>query len=348
MLDLTTASALRIGKVRTGGARTGGVRRGGVRRGMACALALALSSAAAAAKDYPSKPVAVIVPFAAGGTADALGRVYAERLSQRLGRTFVIENRAGAGGNVGVAATAKAVPDGYTLGVASVTIAINPHVYREKMPFDPVKDLQPLHLMATQPNLLVVHPSIPAKTVAELVAYVKANPGKESFASSGVGTSLHLCMELLMAQTGISLPHVVYRASNQVMQDVVAGQVRIACDNASSAVPQVKAGTVRGIGVSSLSRLEELPDLPAIAESLPGFEALTWFGFVAPVGLPQPVAARLVAELKAISAEPAVQERMVALSSVPSRLAGDEFAAFIRSELAKWGPVVEKAGIKQP
>jgi len=311
------------------------------------ALAL-LATPALAQGLWPAGPVRFIGIFPPGGGTDIMSRLWCAKMAEITGQQFLVENRAGAGGNVGVAATAKAVPDGYTLGVASVTIAINPHVYREKMPFDPVKDLQPLHLMATQPNLLVVHPSIPAKTVAELVAYVKANPGKESFASSGVGTSLHLCMELLMAQTGISLPHVVYRASNQVMQDVVAGQVRIACDNASSAVPQVKAGTVRGIGVSSLSRLEELPDLPAIAESLPGFEALTWFGFVAPVGLPQPVAARLVAELKAISAEPAVQERMVALSSVPSRLAGDEFAAFIRSELAKWGPVVEKAGIKQP
>jgi tripartite-type tricarboxylate transporter receptor subunit TctC len=210
------------------------------------AFAVALAGAGglpAYAQPYPSRPVTVIVPFAAGGTADALGRIFAERLSERMGQQFVIENRAGAGGNVGVNATAKAPPDGYTIGVASVTIAINPHVYREKMPFDPVRDLKPLHLMATQPNVLVVHPSIPAKTVPELVAYLKANPGKESFASSGVGTSLHLCMELFMAQTGTSLPHVAYRASNQVINDVVAGHVKIACDNAASAVPQSRAGT---------------------------------------------------------------------------------------------------------
>lgn len=311
-------------------------------------LGLLTGPAAAQAPAYPVRPVTVFVPFAAGGTADALGRIFAEGLSARLGQQFLIENRTGAGGNTGVAATARAAPDGYGLGVASVTIAINPHVYKEKMPFDPVKDLKPLFLMATQPNVLVVHPSIPAKTLPELVAYLKANPGKESFATSGVGTSLHLCMELLMSQTGVSLPHVAYRSSNQVIQDVIAGHVKVACDNAASAVAQVKAGTVRGIGVSSQQRLDDLPDLPAIAETLPGFEALTWFGFVAPADLPAPIADKLVAELKAVGADPTVQSRLKQISAVPSTLAAGEFGAFIRSELAKWGPVVEKAGIKQP
>ena len=313
------------------------------------ALAVALAGACglpAHAQPYPSRPATVIVPFAAGGTADALGRIFAERLSERMGQQFVIENRAGAGGNVGVNATAKAAPDGYTIGVASVTIAINPHVYREKMPFDPVKDLKPLHLMATQPNVLVVHPSIPAKTVPELVAYLKANPGKESFASSGVGTSLHLCMELFMAQTGTSLPHVAYRASNQVINDVVAGHVKIACDNAASAVPQSRAGNVRALAVSSLNRLEELPDVPTVSDTLPGFEALTWFGFVAPAALPKEIADRLATELQAIGQDPATRARVQALSAVPSGLTGDAFGKFIASELAKWGPVVEKAGIK--
>lgn len=312
---------------------------------LTCALSASIAPVALA-QDYPSKPVAIIVPFAAGGTADSIARVFADRLSQKLGKPFIVETRAGAGGNTGVSATAKSVPDGYTLGVAAVTVAINPHIYGAKMPFDPVKDLMPLHLMATQPNVLVVHPSVPAKTVSELVAYVKANPGNESFASSGVGTSLHLCMELLMAQTGMTLPHVAYRASNQVMQDVMAGQVKIACDNASSAVPQIQAGTVRGLGVSSLSRLPELPDLPTIAETVPGFEALTWFGIIGPMGMPAGISDRLIAVLKEISAEPSTQARMLQLSSVPSKLAGEEFGAFIRSELVKWGPVVEKAGVK--
>ncbi|HYF56007.1 MAG TPA: tripartite tricarboxylate transporter substrate binding protein [Salinarimonas sp.] len=312
----------------------------------AAALASVLVAPEAGAQAYPTRPVTVIVPFAAGGTADALARIFAERLSSRMGQQFIVENRAGAGGNVGVGATAKAAPDGYTLGVASVTIAINPHVYREKMPFDPVKDLKPLHLMATQPNVLVVHPSVPATTVSELVGYLKANPGKESFASSGVGTSLHLCMELFMSQTGTSLSHVAYRSSGQVIQDVMAGHVKIACDNAASAVPQSQAGNVRPIAVSSLSRLEDLPGVPTVAETLPDFEALTWFGFVAPAGLPGDLADRLTTELRTVAADPAVQARLKALSAVPSRLSGAQFGEFIKSELDKWGPVVAKAGIK--
>ncbi len=314
----------------------------------AAILACFAGPAAAQPAGYPNRPVIVIVPFAAGGTADALGRIFAERLSARMGQQFQIENRTGAGGNTGVAAAARANPDGYTLGVASVTIAINPHIYRDKMPFDPVRDLKPLHLMGTQPNVLVVHPSVPAVNLSELVAYLKANPGRESFASSGIGTSLHLCMELLMSQTGVTLPHVAYRSSNQVIQDVIAGHVKIACDNAASAVPQIKAGTVRGIGVSALKRLEDLPDLPALAETLPGFEALTWFGIVAPADLPQPIADRLVAELKEVSRDPGVQARVRQLSAVPSTLAGAEFGVFVKSELEKWGPVVERAGIKSP
>lgn len=310
----------------------------------AAGLAAAVSLPAAAA-DYPTRPVTVIVPFAAGGTADALGRIFAERLSQRLGQQFVIENRAGSGGNIGVGATAKATPDGYTIGVASVTIAINPHVYKERMPFDPVKDLKPLYLMATQPNVLVVHPSVPARSVPELVSYLKANPGRESFASSGVGTSLHLCMELFMTQTGTKLPHVAYRSSNQVIQDVVGGHVKIACDNAASAVPQSLAGNVRPLAVSSLKRLDDLPGVPTIAETLPEFEALTWFGFVAPSGLPDAVAQKLTGELQAIGQDPAVRAQLAKLSAVPSALAGAAFGDFIKAEVAKWGPVVEKAGI---
>lgn len=311
-------------------------------------MAASLCPAFAQQDGYPTRPVVVIAPFAAGGTADGLGRVFADRLSARLGQQFIVENRAGAGGNIGVGATAKAAPDGYTIGIASVTIAINPHVYKEKMPFDPVRDLVPLQLMGTQPNVLVVNKDIPARNLTELVAYLKANPGKESFASSGVGTSLHLCMELIMAATGVKLPHVVYRSSNQVMQDLIAGHVKIACDNAASAVPQIKAGTVRGIGVSSLDRLKGLPDLPALAETIPGLEALTWFGIVGPAGLPKPITDKLIAELKAVAAEPETQARLEQLSSVPSRLSGPEFGAFIRSELKKWGPVVEQAGIKSP
>jgi tripartite-type tricarboxylate transporter receptor subunit TctC len=305
-----------------------------------------LASPSAVADTYPTKPVTIIVPFAAGGTADVIGRIYADRLSKKFGQQFIIENRVGAGGNIGVNGTAKAAPDGYTIGVASVTIAINPHVYKGKMPFDPVKDLKPLMLMATQPNVLVVHPSLPAKTVPELISYLKENPGKETFASSGVGTSLHLCMELFMSQTGTKMAHVAYRSSGQVIQDVMAGHVKIACDNAASAVPQSLAGSVRPLAVSSLKRLDDLPGVPTISETIPQFEALTWFGLVAPAGLPNELAGKLTSEMYTISQDPEVQSQLRKLSAVPSSLKADEFGRFIKSELEKWGPVVEKAGIK--
>lgn len=305
-----------------------------------------LASPSAMADTYPTKPVTIIVPFAAGGTADVIGRIYADRLSKKFGQQFIIENRVGAGGNIGVNGTAKAAPDGYTIGVASVTIAINPHVYKGKMPFDSVKDLKPLMLMATQPNVLVVHPSLPVQTVPELISYLKENPGKETFASSGVGTSLHLCMELFMSQTGTKMAHVAYRSSGQVIQDVMAGHVKIACDNAASAVPQSLAGSVRPLAVSSLKRLDDLPGVPTISETIPQFEALTWFGLVAPAGLPNELAGKLTSEMYTISQDPEVQSQLRKLSAVPSSLKADEFGRFIKSELEKWGPVVEKAGIK--
>lgn len=305
-----------------------------------------LASPSAMADTYPTKPVTIIVPFAAGGTADVIGRIYADRLSKKFGQQFIIENRVGAGGNIGVNGTAKAAPDGYTIGVASVTIAINPHVYKGKMPFDSVEDLKPLMLMATQPNVLVVHPSLPVQTVPELISYLKENPGKETFASSGVGTSLHLCMELFMSQTGTKMAHVAYRSSGQVIQDVMAGHVKIACDNAASAVPQSLAGSVRPLAVSSLKRLDDLPGVPTISETIPQFEALTWFGLVAPAGLPNELAGKLTSEMYTISQDPEVQSQLRKLSAVPSSLKADEFGRFIKSELEKWGPVVEKAGIK--
>lgn len=305
-----------------------------------------LASPGAMADTYPTRPVTIIVPFAAGGTADVIGRIYADRLSKKFGQQFIIENRVGAGGNIGVNGTAKASPDGYTIGVASVTIAINPHIYKGKMPFDPVKDLKPLMLMATQPNVLVVHPSLPVKTVPELINYLKENPGKETFASSGVGTSLHLCMELFMSQTGTKMAHVAYRSSGQVIQDVMAGHVKIACDNAASAVPQSLADSVRPLAVSSLKRLDDLPGVPTVSETIPQFEALTWFGLVAPAGLPDELAGKLTSEMYTISQDPEVQSQLRKLSAVPSSIKADEFGGFIKSELEKWGPVVEKAGIK--
>ena len=312
----------------------------------AAALCLALTGAAQA-QTYPERPVTVIVPFAAGGNADVLGRIFAEKLSARLGKQFVVENRAGAGGNIGGAAVAQAQPDGYTIGVATVTITINPHIYKEKNPYDTVRDFRPLLLMGTQPNIITVHPSVPAKNLAELIAWLKANPG-QGYATSGVGTSIHLCMELLSQMTGVQLTHVPYRSSAQVMQDVISGQVKLTCDNASTSLPQIKAGNIRAIGVTSKERSADAPEIPAVAETLPGFEAVSWHSWVASAKIPKPILDVLEKELVAVAAMPDVQKRLRELGVAPSSLAGDAFAEFVKAELAKWGPVVEKAGIKAP
>ena len=315
---------------------------GGIVAALFGMVAVALAQGA-----YPSRFVTVIVPFGAGGNSDVLGRIFAERMGQRLSQQFVIENRAGAGSNTGLTALARATPDGYTIGIATSSMTINPHIYKDKMPFDPVKDFQPLLLIAKQPNVVVVNNSIPAKTLPELIEFLKVNQN-ESYGSSGIGTSLHLCMEMIKQQTGVKITHVPNRSSAAVLQDVIGGHTRIACDNTSTALAQVKAGTLRGIAVSSLQRLPDAPELPTIAETLPGFEALTWHSYVAPAGIPKEALDKLTAELKAVFAEADVQRRLKELSVAPSGITGAAFHDFIKSEVVKWGPIIEKARITAP
>jgi tripartite-type tricarboxylate transporter receptor subunit TctC len=310
---------------------------------------LAGSIPALAQQKWPERAVTVIVPFGAGGNADILGRIFAERLAQRLGQPVIIENRVGAAGNTGVAAIAKARPDGYTIGVGTVgAMAINPHIYKEKMPFEPFTELKPLMVMATQPNILVVNTDMPVRSLPELIAYLKVNPDKESYGTSGVGSTLHLCMEMIVQATGVRVAPVAYRASNQVLQDVIGGQIRIACDNASTALEQVRGGKLRPLGVTSPKRYAELPDVPAIAETIPGFDALTWHAFVAPAGLPQEIVDKLIGELSAIAKEPEIAARLKPLGLDSSGIAGADFERFHRAEFEKWKPIIEKAGIKAP
>ena len=313
----------------------------------AAAMAVGLVASAAVAQDkWPSRPVTVIVPFAAGGNADVLARIYAERLSVRLGQQFVIENKAGAGGTVGVAATVKSTPDGYTLGIATASgYATNPVIMKDKLSYNPEKDIIYLQLMATQPNLLVLHPSVPAKTLPEFVAWVKANP-EQAYATSGIGSSQHLCGEMLIQLAGIKMNAVAYRASNQTMQDLIGGQIKIACDNFSTAWEQVKGGNVRAIAVTSPKRYSFAPDVPTFAEAYPGFEVLASFGWIAPPGTPKSIVDKVIAELDAIGREPDVLKRLAALSVEPSGISGDAFAALARKEREMIAPVVEKAGLK--
>ncbi len=313
------------------------------------AIALGAGTSATQAQDkYPSKPVNVIVTFAAGGNADTLGRIFAERLSQRLGQQFVIENRAGAGGTTGIAAMARAPADGYTLSVATASgYATNPVIMKDKLSYNAEKDIAYLHLMATQPNLLVIHPSIPAKTLPEFIAWLKANPD-QAYATSGIGSSQHLCGEMLIQQAGVKMSAVAYRASNQTMQDLVAGQVKIACDNFSTAWEQAKAGNVRAIAVTSPKRYSFAPDVPTFAETLPGFEVLASFGWIAPAATPKPIVDLLVRELSTIGSEPEVLKRLQGLSVEPGSFSGNAYAAQARKERELIAPVVEKAGLKAP
>ncbi len=313
------------------------------------ALAAAMSVAPAQAQNWPTKPVTVIVPFAAGGNTDVAARIFTDRLSQRLGQQFVVENKSGAGGSLGIAAMAKAQPDGYTMGIVTAgTLFILPHIYKDKLGYDGRKDIRPVAMVGTQPNLLIVHPSVPAKTVPEFIAYIKANPDKLSYGSSGIGTSQHLCMELIVQHTGAKLAHVPYRASNQIIQDLLGGQIQMTCDQFSTAYPQVEGGKAKAIAVSSLERYSFDKSIPALAESIPGLE-VTWSAvFIVPTNVPEPIRKKLADELIAITKEPAIIERLKALSVTPASLAGADLEKNILADYDKWQPIVERAKIPQP
>ena len=309
--------------------------------------ALLFAMQASAQNAWPQKPITVVVPFAAGGVADVLARIVGEKATKSLGQPLVFENRSGAGGNTGIATVARAAGDGYTLGIGTAgALTINPHLYKAKMPFDALKDIKPLVIMATQPNIIVVNNKLPVTTLGELIAYLKANPDKESYGSSGVGTSQHLCMELLAQETGIKAAHVPYRASNQILQDLISGQINIACDNFAAAYEQVKAGTVRALAVTTLKPYAASPEVPTAASTIPGFEVSVFHGYIAPASLPDEIAERAIADIKAAVNDPEVQAKLRVLGVEPSGLAGAEFASFIKLQYDKWGAVVEKAGLK--
>ena len=297
---------------------------------------------------WPTKQVRFIVPFAAGGTTDLFARMIGEHLQAKLGQPFIIENRAGAAGNVGVEVLAKSAGDGYVIGMGTVsTHAINPALYGTKLPFNNVKDFAPVSLVALVPNVLVVNPDkIKAKSVPELVEYLKANPGKLTFASSGVGTSIHLAGELLQQMTGTKMVHVPYRSSGQVMNDLIGGQVDMAFDNAPLAWPQAQAGKLRALAVTTLQRQPFAPDLPTMDEHVKGFEATSWHGVFAPAATPPAIVDKLSKEIQAFLRQPATEAKLKELGAVRVGSTPDEFAKHIVAETAKWAPVVEKSGAK--
>lgn len=306
----------------------------------------ALPGTALAQADYPSKTVTIVVPFAAGGTTDMLGRILADRLSQRLKGTFIVENKAGAGGNIGVASVAKSTPDGYTLGMGTVsTHSINPNVYKA-MPYDHVKDFIPLSLVAAVPNILLVNPEVKANTVPELVAFLKSEPGKHAFASSGAGTSIHLAGELFKLASGTDIIHVPYRSSGQITQDLLSGKILMTFDNITVAWPHVQAGKLKALATATPERLPFAKDMPAMSEFYPGFAATSWHGIFAPAGTPKAIADKLTAEIQAILREPETMEKLTKVGVTPIGSNQAEFATHIASETARWKDVAAKANIK--
>lgn len=311
---------------------------------LAAFATLALMLPTKAQEVWPSRAVTIIVPFTAGGTADLFARLLANHMQQSLGQSFVVENRGGAGGNIGAAAVAKAPNDGYTLLLGTVsTHAINPSLYKT-LPFDAEKDFQPISLIAQLPNMLVVKNDMPVKTVAEFVAYAKANPDKLNYGSSGVGTSIHLAAELFKIATGTKMTHVPYKSSNEIMQNLTGGHIDLAFDNITLAWPQAKAGTIRALGVTSPARSPTAPDVPPIADTLKGFDATSWHGLFAPAGTPRPVADKLAAEVKRILEMPDNVKKLTEIGAVPSPMTPDQFTAFIAGERKKWSEVVKASG----
>ena len=300
---------------------------------------------AAQPQAYPNKTITNTVPFPAGGTTDSLARILGQYMSTALGQPVVVDNRGGAGGNIGAQAAARAAPDGYTLFMGTVgTHAINATLYK-KLPFDHVKDFAPLTRVAMVPNLLVAHPSQPYKTVKELIAYAKANPKKINYGSSGNGSSIHLSGALFESMAKVEMTHVPYKGSAPAVADLLGGQIAIMFDNMPSALQHVKSGKLRALGVTSAKRSAELPDVPTLAEAgVPGYEATSWFGMFAPAKTPAEVTTKLHGVIVKALNDPEVKKKISEQGAEPHPESPTEFATFIRNETAKWGKVVRDSG----
>ena len=309
------------------------------------AATLPLIPALAGAQDYPNRPVRWIVCFAAGGPNDIVARLIAQYLSDYFGQQFVVENRVGAGGNVGMQSALASTPDGYTIVFVGPNNAINATLY-EKLPFDFLHDSVPIAGTMRLTNVMDINLGLPVGNVAEFIAYAKANPGKINFASGGVGTSPHLCGELLNAMAGINIVHVPYRGTAPALTDLLAGQVQVLFDNLPGSIGHIRNGKVRALGVTASKRIPALPDVPAIAETVPGYEASVWYGMAAPKGTPPEVIDKLNHAVNRILSDPKVQERLGELGGEPMPMTPDGFGKLVADETDKWAKVVKFAGAK--
>jgi len=310
----------------------------------AFALALlALGAAPALALDYPTRAVRVIVPYPAGGTTDIMARLVANYISEKLGQTFVIENKPGGGTNIGTQEVIYAAPDGYTLLIPSPANAINATLYKQ-LPFDYLRDTVPVAGIARVPNVMEVNPEVPVKTVQEFIDYAKKNPGQLNMASSGNGSSIHLSGELFKAMTGVDMVHVPYKGSAPAITDLAGGQVQVMFDNLPSSISFIKAGRLRALGVTSAQAVPVLPGVPTVAETVPGFEASSWFGVAAPKGTPNEIVDKLNREINAAIADPKIKARIEDLGGIAFPGSAADFGKFVQAETDKWRPVVIKSG----
>jgi tripartite-type tricarboxylate transporter receptor subunit TctC len=313
---------------------------------VAIVVAVALAAPAAAQAPYPNKPIKIIAPVQPGGGVDLVGRTIADRLGRALGQSIVVDNQSGGGGVVGSLATARAAPDGYTLMVGYVgTHGTNPAV--RKLPYDAVKDFTPVAMVGGTPNILVVPPAVPAKSLAEFIAYVKANPGKVSYGSSGQGTLTHLAMEQLKVAAGLDMAHVAYRGIGPAITDILGGQTQALFPGLAAALPHIKAGKMRPIAVTGLKRHPLLPDVPTFEESgYKGFDGVQWYGIVGPANLPAPIVMQLNTEINKLLAQPELRERLSGEALEPMPMSPDQFATYIRDDIARWSKIAKERGIE--
>ncbi|TDQ34846.1 Bug family tripartite tricarboxylate transporter substrate binding protein [Phyllobacterium brassicacearum] len=299
----------------------------------------------AAAETFPERTITLVVPFAAGGSTDLVSRLVAASMSKTLGQQVIVENVGGAGGNLGAGQVARAEPDGYTILMGTVaTHALNPLMLKTK-PYDPIEDFAPVSLLVLVPNVLVVNPQLPVNNVKELIQLLKDNPDKYSYASSGNGTPLHLSGELFKSMAGVTMEHIPYKGSGPALNDVIGNQVPIMFDNLPSSSGHIKAGTLKALGVTTKERAPSFPDLPTVAEAVPGYETYTWNAFFAPAGTPPEVVARLNEAAKAALADPEVIARMKDFSATIVGSTPDELASHVKAEIQKWEPVVKSTGV---
>ena len=323
------------------------MRRRAALRGLVGLSLAALGAPVVAQAGWPNKPIRYIVPFAPGGTTDILARMVGEKLGVALGQTIVIENKAGQGGSIGAAELARAAPDGYTIGGGTISShAINASLY-PKLSYDPITGFAPITLYATQPNILIVHPGVPANTMAEFIRLAKASPEKYSFGSAGNGTSQHISGELFKTMAGIQMQHIPYRGSGPMIADLLGGNLLVAVDNIATAIPHMKAGKLRGLAVTTAARSSAAPDVPTMAESgLAGYELSSWQAVFAPAGTPQPIVDRLHTEIAKILKTPDIQKRFSDLGLDASGMPPQELAALVRSDVPRLGKVVRDSGAK--